>query len=94
MYMMLSIIGAVAAASAQSPQVVTPPPVDASKKICRMIVPTGSIMAKRICLTKPEWNEMTDLTQESADTFMRRRQGTGMCDESSQCAPVPRGTLR
>jgi hypothetical protein len=81
MYMMLSIIGAVAAASAQSPQGVTPPPVDASQKICRMIVPTGTIMAKRFCLTKLEWDEVNNRTDASARATLARR-GTGTCDVS------------
>ena len=49
------------------------------KKICRMIVPTGSIMAKRFCLTKAEWKDLNNQTEDSAGSALSRR-GTGMCD--------------
>lgn len=80
-YTLLSILAALASyAQAGEPvQATAAARTDAGKKICRMIVPTGSIMAKRFCLTKQEWKDMNEQTQESAGTAWRRR-GTGMCD--------------
>ncbi|MFA6116007.1 MAG: hypothetical protein WC729_18575 [Sphingomonas sp.] len=81
MYMMPAIIAAAAAASGQSPQGVTSAPVDTSRKICRMIVPTGTIMARRFCLTKLEWDELNNRTEASASAALARR-GTGTCNVS------------
>ena len=58
-------------------------PAQADRKICRMIVPTGSITAKRFCLTKAQWNEMNDLTEASAKAMLDHR-GTGMSDVGSR----------
>ena len=42
------------------------------KKICRSIVPTGSIMGKRICLTKTEWKEFDGINSKSVDKLQGR----------------------
>lgn len=54
-------------------------PSSAEKKRCKMIVPTGSIMAKRFCLTDKEWREFDEIGGKGADAFLSRR-GTGTCD--------------
>jgi len=51
---------------------------ESSAKICKMIVPTGTILAKRFCLTKKEWAEFNELNQENADGYLSKR-GAGMC---------------
>ena len=43
------------------------------KKICRGIVPTGSMMAKRFCLTKSEWEEFNRLNEEDQDKALAKR---------------------
>ncbi len=73
----------VAGAATASPAVLSkapPPPA----RVCRKMVPTGSIMPIKVCLTKGEWREMNDRTETSAEDAMRHR-GTGMCDIN--CAP-------
>lgn len=45
-----------ASSTATQETVPTPPP--AEKKICRAVTPTGSVMAKRVCLTKAEWKKL------------------------------------
>ena len=49
------------------------------EKICQRIVPTGSIMAKKFCMTAPEWKEFKSRTNAGAERFLDRRQ-SGMCD--------------
>ncbi|HEX8301837.1 hypothetical protein [Sphingomonas sp.] len=44
-----------------------------------MIVPIGSTLGKRFCLTKAEWKELSERTQEDAAVALSRR-GAGMCD--------------
>lgn len=39
------------------------------KKLCRSVVPTGTIMAKRICLTKKEWAEFSSRNDRHNDMF-------------------------
>jgi hypothetical protein len=46
------------------------------KKICRNVMATGSIMAKRICLSKDEWSRFHDLNGKHAD--MRDRRGNNV----------------
>lgn len=58
-----------------------PPPPAAEKKVCKRIVPTGSMMSKRFCLTPSEWRRFEGLNQSDAGTALRRR-GSGMCDVS------------
>ncbi len=49
----------------------------ADKKICRQIVPTGSMMPKRFCLTKSEWREFAS-TNDKAVSAMRDRKSPNM----------------
>ena len=59
-------------ASAQSdapPPALSPLP---EKKICQSIVPTGSIMAKRICLTKTQWREFDGINSNAVDRLSNR----------------------
>lgn len=51
---------------------------DKPRQICKRIVPTGSIMAKRFCLTKREWQELDDTTGDKAGNFLGRK-NTGTC---------------
>jgi hypothetical protein len=39
------------------------------KKLCRSVVPTGTIMSKRICLTKSEWAEFNARNDRHNDMF-------------------------
>jgi len=57
------------------------------KRICRSIVPTGSVMPKRFCMTAPEWRTFNGLNQDNANTAMQRRQ-SGMCNTGAGgCLP-------
>jgi hypothetical protein len=47
----------------------------AEKKICHNIVPTGTIVAKRFCLTKTEWRQFHDINEKSAAIALERRRG-------------------
>lgn len=47
----------------------------AEKKVCRNIVPTGTIMARRFCLTKTEWARLNDINEKSASIALNRRGG-------------------
>jgi predicted transglutaminase-like cysteine proteinase len=49
---------------------------EAEKKICRQIVPTGTIMAKRFCLTKSEWAKLSDINGRHAQMALDRRNGS------------------
>lgn len=46
------------------------------KKVCRPVTPTGSIMSKRMCLTKAEWAKVNEQYEKQNETF-RDRQGRG-----------------
>ena len=83
----MNVIGLIAAAAllgvaGQNP-VQSPVATDATPanpgKICKRVVPTGSILPIKICLTNPEWKEFTARTNAGAEQFLSRR-GTGMCD--------------
>lgn len=53
--------------SAPTPQ--SPP----EKKICRTITPTGSIMGKRFCLTKAEWQKLNAINADNAEAGLAGR---------------------
>jgi len=90
-YALLSILAAFASyAAGEQPRQINAATAldDEDKKICRMIVPTGSIMGKRFCLTKQEWKEMNTRTGEDAATTLARS-GAGKCD--GKCSTSPGG---
>lgn len=67
-------------ASAQSeaavPQLGLSPQVqEANQKarVCRSLVPTGTMFASRICLTKAEWSEFAARNQADAEIGRRNR---------------------
>ena len=48
-----------------------------AKKICKSIVPIGSIMPQRVCSTESEWAAFDAETGKTADSFNQlRRSGT------------------
>jgi hypothetical protein len=51
-------------------------------KYCRRIVPTGSIMAKRLCFTKADWQEFDARTAEGAESFLARRTAGNPADKN------------
>ena len=77
-----------AAASAREPSQGAAAPAastpEKAKKVCRRIVPTGSIMAKKFCLTADEWKEFEARNADDVDTMFSRRTA-GMCDYD--CTP-------
>ena len=56
------------------------------KLICQKIVPIGSIMAKKFCMTKEEWKSFGDITRANADALLEKR-GAGTCDIKCPGAP-------
>jgi len=62
----------VSPAAAQETSTPVPPPVP-EKKICRTITPTGSIMGKRFCLTKTEWQKLNAINADNAETGLAGR---------------------
>ncbi len=62
-----------ASASAQDKSATAPTAPLPEKKICRSITPTGSIMAKRFCLTNAEWKQLNGKTQADSDAFFAKR---------------------
>ena len=44
---------------------------DPSRRVCRMITPTGSRLAIRSCRTQAEWDAITKQSQEGADAQRR-----------------------
>lgn len=49
------------------------PPSPPAKKICRTITPTGSIMGKRFCLTKEEWQKLNEINADNAEAGLAGR---------------------
>lgn len=43
------------------------------KKICRRIIPTGTMFRKRFCLTAREWKEFAAINASSADRALSGR---------------------
>ncbi|MEA3063874.1 MAG: hypothetical protein QOJ27_302 [Sphingomonadales bacterium] len=68
----LGALGA-AAAFAEEPAAASQPTKakpDGSRRVCRLVVPTGSRMSSRICRTQAEWDSSRDKT---ADNFLQQQ---------------------
>lgn len=72
--MMRMFVAFTAAALAASPALAQDTAASAApeKKICKTIVPTGSIMGKRICLTKTEWRQFDEINERTVDVVTGR----------------------
>jgi predicted secreted protein len=53
------------------------PKPEKERKICRSAVATGSIMARRTCRTKAEWDEFDAQNQQGARDLLGRRNFSG-----------------
>jgi hypothetical protein len=64
----------------------TNPPPPGAKKICKSIVPIGSIMPQKVCSTESEWAEFDAETGKTVDTFnqLRRSGALAPATEGSQ----------
>lgn len=51
------------------------------KKICKSETGTGSIMPKRTCRTKAEWDELTEQSKANLDRTRNRDAGMGMVSQ-------------
>jgi opacity protein-like surface antigen len=60
------VSSAAVAQDAAQPQAAAPAK---EKKVCRSVATTGSIMAKRMCLTKSEWAELNARNERHNDMF-------------------------
>ena len=71
---------------AQTDGSIAPPVQESAKpqKICKRVIPTGSILPIKICLTNPEWKEFTQKTNSGAEQFLDRRQ-TSFCRDAGSC---------
>jgi hypothetical protein len=47
---------------------------DTARKICRVMIPTGSRMTSRICRTQAEWDKSMDKNQESLLRYQSTRE--------------------
>lgn len=69
-----------AAATAQSqPQTAAPAPVakgEEPKKICRRVVPTGSIMSQKVCRTTDQWRALSEAGQDTLRQVRDRSSAT------------------
>lgn len=66
------LLGAAVAASPAVAQDV-PGASAPEKKICKTITPTGTIMGKRFCLTKAEWQQLNDINDRNVDQGLNGR---------------------
>lgn len=71
----LSVAVLMLAGSAAAQDTSAPPPKP-EKKICRRIIPTGSIMARSVCHTKAEWADIAAREKQGAEGFKQRPMGT------------------
>jgi hypothetical protein len=55
---------------------------DTSRRVCRVVVPTGSRVNSRICRTQAEWNAAMDKSQESVLRHQTNEQSGMMADSS------------
>lgn len=79
---MPGMLFALALASAAQAQPVAEDRTEATKaeaRTCKRLVPTGSMLPVKVCLTKAQWREFSNANQDDADATLRHR-GTGMCD--------------
>ena len=68
--MLLPLIGAMLVANQEAPRQVAATPAQPERKICRSVVPVGTILAKRYCLTRAQWKELADRNENgSAENF-------------------------
>jgi hypothetical protein len=74
--MELAALGAGAAFADESAAPLQPKKArtDTSRKICRIMVPTGSRMTTRICRTQAEWDKSMDKNQESMLRYQSTQQ--------------------
>ena len=74
---MTSAVPASAQESADASQPATEKPAK-EKKICKTDVGTGSIMPKRTCRTKAEWDALTEQSKGNLQRTQNRDAGMGM----------------
>lgn len=74
---MAAAMPASAEESAQTPQPAAEKPVK-EKKVCKTDVGTGSIMPKRTCRTKAEWEALTEQSKGNLDRTRAADQGSAM----------------
>ena len=70
----IGLFSSVAVAQDAAPPVETAPVKE--KKICRSLMPTGSIMAKRTCMTRAEWAKFNASFEKQNQAF-RDQQSRG-----------------
>jgi hypothetical protein len=66
-----------AAQDANAPQPTAEKPIK-EKKVCKTDVGTGSIMPKRTCRTKAEWEALTEQSKGNLDRTQDANAGVGM----------------
>jgi hypothetical protein len=72
--LMSAAVAAAAAVPVAAQDTSTAAAAKPDRKICKNIVPTGSIMPKRFCLTKAEWKKLDEIhDQGSAEAFRNKR---------------------
>lgn len=79
--LMLAVVTSAVPASAQEPVDASQPAAEKpakEKKICKTDVGTGSIMPKRTCRTKAEWDALTEQSKGNLQRTQNRDAGMGM----------------
>jgi hypothetical protein len=56
---------------------------DTSRRVCRVVMPTGSRVNSRICRTQAEWNAAMDKSQDNILRHQTTKQ-TGMMSDASR----------
>ncbi|MDG2533125.1 hypothetical protein P6144_05660 [Sphingomonas sp. HITSZ_GF] len=87
--MLLPIAGLMLVSAQDAPvQQVAAAAATPEKKICRSIVPVGTILPKRYCLTKAEWKELETRNENgSAENFRNKPSfGCGKPSAGNSCS--------
>lgn len=86
--LLLPLCGLMLMANQAAPQQGAEGSAKAEKKICRSVVPVGTILPKRYCLTRAEWKELADRNENgSAENFHNKPSvGCGKGSSSLSCA--------
>ncbi len=86
-WMFLPVSGlALVAGQAVTPASQGPASAPSEKKICRMVEKAGTIIPIRTCLTKSEWKQLSDASENRNDTYRNRKPfGCGKPDSPASC---------
>jgi len=76
-FLSLALAGTPTIASAEQPAS-SPAPAPKEKKICRASIATGSVMTKRTCHTRAEWDLIDGRNAEAASSALDHERQNGL----------------